>query len=199
MRLASLLLLVTAAAGPAFLAGCSSGSGGASTADGGSDAEAATDGGGGAVRDGAMGQDAPPGDAATTCNTLSNVASTVSFEQVAQDPPQPQGGTIADGTYTLTAATIYTGPGGPTGASGSSKVTVQISGTTIQVVTDGSPPTKTVTLATSGSTLTASDTCPDTSVTHGSYTATAATLLIFLDGGTDDAGARTLVETFTRQ
>ena len=55
------------------------------------------------------------------------------------------------------------------------------------------------TLATSGTSFTSTDTCPDTTVIQGSYTATATTLVIQLPGGTDDAGARTVVETFTMQ
>ena len=43
------------------------------------------------------------------------------------------------------------------------------------------------------------DTCPDTDTRPGTYTATPTTFTVQLDGGTDDAGARTLVETFTKQ
>ena len=138
-------------------------------------------------------------DAAETCNTLVNSASSVSIEQVASDPPAPQGGTIANGTYTLTAAVIYTGPQGPTGASGTTQTTLQVTGGTIQVVSDGDPATRTVTFTTSGTSLDSVDTCPDTDTRPGTYTATPTTLVVELDGGTDDAGARTLVETFTKQ
>jgi hypothetical protein len=101
--------------------------------------------------------------------------------------------------YFMTDLSIYTGPNGPTGPSGSTKTTIQVSAGTIQVASTGTPATRTVTLATSGTSFTATDTCPDSQVSHGSYSATATTLLIFLDGGTEDAGTRTVVETFTKQ
>jgi hypothetical protein len=198
MRLAFLL------GAAASLAACSSSSGGGTPQDGGSEASAEaqatpTDGGdGGSTQDGATASDAQ-GDAPPACNALANVAQPVTLQQVAQDPPQPQGGTIADGIYTITAVTLYTGPGGPSGQGGSSQTTIQIAGTTVQVASAGDPRTQTVNLATAGTTFTATDTCPDSTVTHGSYTAAASTLLIFLDGGTDDAGTHTVVETLTKQ
>jgi hypothetical protein len=182
----------------ALLAACSSSSGGGTPQDGGSEATASDAGDAGAPQDGATAHDAQ-GDAPPACNTLANVAQQVPLQQVAQDPPQPQGGTVADGTYTLTDVSIYTGTAGPSGASGSSQTTIQIAGGTIEVASAGNPPTQTVSLVTAGKTFTATDTCPDTKVTQGSYTATASTFVVFLDGGTDDAGARTLVETFTKQ
>lgn len=184
--------------------GCSSSSGNG----------AGTDAGGEASAEAASGQEASTGDAgsgeaqaaeaAAACNTLANGASSISVQQVAQNPPSAGGGPIVDGTYFLTDATIYTGPGGPTGPGGTTQTTIQITGSTVQVVVaDGQPPSRTTTLATSGVSFTSTDTCPDTAVQSGSYTATttstSTTFVVILDGGTDDAGARTLVETFTKQ
>jgi len=138
-------------------------------------------------------------DAPVACNTLVNSAPSITVEQVASDPPAPQGGIPVDGTYVLSAAVIYTGPAGPTGPSGTSQTMIQITGSTIQVVSTGEPPTRTVTFTTSGTSLDSVDTCPDTDTRPGSYTATPTTFVVALDGGTDDAGARTLVETFTKQ
>jgi hypothetical protein len=140
-----------------------------------------------------------PVDAPVACNALANAAPVVSIDQVASDPPAPLGGSISDGTYTLTSAAIYTGPTGPAGAAGSEQVTIQITGSTLEVSDDGTPATRTVTLSTSGTSFTTTDTCPDTTVATGSYTATASTLVLELDGGTDDAGARTVLATFTKQ
>jgi hypothetical protein len=193
----------------AFLASaCSSSSGGEPSDAGGTDARdtgAPVDSGrsdaiarDGAADDGSGAEDSPV-EAATVCNTLANTASVVDVAQVAQDPPSAQGGTIANGTYLLTAATIYTGPDGPTGNSGTAQVTVLIDGAMVQMVSSGQPPTRTVTLATTGTSFTSTDTCPDTSSATGSYTATPTTLAITLAAGTDEAGARTLVETFTKQ
>jgi hypothetical protein len=140
-----------------------------------------------------------PTDAGPTCNALPNAAPPVTVTEIASQPPAAQGGTIADGTYFLTSATIYTGEGGATGSVGSGQSTVTISGTTVQMATSGEPTTRTVTLITNGTTFTATDTCPDSSVATGSYSATASTLVILLAAGTADAGAKTLAETFTKQ
>lgn len=189
----------------ALAAGCSSSSGGSTPSDAGSDHDAGSetaDGatpvdGGSSDRDAAA--DAPSEAAPAVCNLLANSAPVITYAQVNQDPPAPQGGTMVDGTYEMTAANIYTGPAGPSGPSGMSQTTIEITGGTIQIVSVGQPTTRTVTIATSGTSFTATDTCPDSTVTRGSYTATPTTILIFLDGGTDDAGARTVVETFTKQ
>lgn len=82
---------------------------------------------------------------------------------------------------------------------GTAQTTIEISGSIVQVVSGGTPPTRTTTLATTGTTFTSTDTCPDAVVSNGSFTATATTFAIFLDDGADDAGARTVVETFTKE
>ena len=138
-------------------------------------------------------------DAPTACNTLANSAAPIPVVEVAADPPAPEGGTVVDGTYALTGAVIYTGSAGPTGTSGTTQTTLEITGSTIQVVSTGDPTTRTVTFTTSGTSLASVDTCPDTDSHPGTYTATPTTFVVELDGGTDDAGARTLVETFTKQ
>ena len=138
-------------------------------------------------------------DAAPSCNALANAAPIVSVEQGASDPPAPQGGTVVDGTYWLTAAVVYTGPSGPTGMTGTAQTTLLVQGGTVQMATSGTPATRTVTFTTSGTDLDSVDTCPDTDSRSSGYTATASTLVVELDAGTDDAGARTLVETFTKQ
>ncbi|HEX8791718.1 MAG TPA: hypothetical protein VF765_12270 [Polyangiaceae bacterium] len=190
----------------ALAAGCTSSTGGSTPRDAGTDHDVEPDTGSDAGSDGASDAGSPaqdaadaPGEAATVCNMLANSASVITVQQVSQDAPMPQGGTMVDGTYAMTDVSIYTGPTGPSGPSGMTQTTIQIAGSTIQIASNGQPPTRTVTLATSGTSFTATDTCPDSHVTHGSYTATATTILIFLDGGTDDAGARTVVETFTKQ
>jgi hypothetical protein len=134
---------------------------------------------------------------AVVCTTLANTAAAVPVQTFAVDPPTPLGGTIVDGTYLMTEAAIYTGPDGPSGTNGTSQTTIQITGSTIQIVSAGDPPTRTITLATSGTSFTSTDTCPDTStVIQGSYTATATTFVVQFPGGSDDAGARTVVESF---
>jgi hypothetical protein len=138
-------------------------------------------------------------DTGAPCNAIANGAPMVDVIQLAADPPLPQGGTIVDGTYWQTALAIYTGPSGPAGKSGTSQMTAQIQAQTVQIVSSGQPGRRTVTLTTSDAGFTSVDTCPDSQMSEGSYTATPTVLTIFLDGGTDDAGARTVVETLTKQ
>jgi hypothetical protein len=85
------------------------------------------------------------------------------------------------------------------GPGGTAQTTLRITGSSIQVANTGDPPSRTVSLSTNGTSFTSTDTCPDSTVLHGAYTATPSTFAIQIDGGTDDAGARTVVETFTRQ
>jgi hypothetical protein len=138
-------------------------------------------------------------DGGPSCNTLTNTASPVTVQEVAENPPAALGGTVEDGMYELTDVTIYTGTSGPSGATGTAQTTIEIGGSIVQVVSSGTPPTRTTTLATTGTTFTSTDTCPDAVVSTGSFTATPTTFAIYLDGGTDDAGARTVVETFTKE
>jgi hypothetical protein len=138
-------------------------------------------------------------DSGAPCNTIANDAPVVDVTQVAADPPPPQGGTIADGTYWQTSLAIYTGPNGPTGTSGTSQMTAQIQGEIVQIASADQPTRRTVTLMTSDAGFTSTDTCPTPQTAEGYYTATPTTLMIFLAGGTDDAGARTVVETLTKQ
>jgi hypothetical protein len=185
-----------------LLAGCSSSSAATTTPepDGSSDASTSME---ASEPDAAMPEDAAPddagADAGAPCNAIANGAPVVDVIQLAADPPAPQGGTIVDGTYWQTALAIYTGPSGPAGQSGTSQMTAQIQGQTVQIVSSGPPDRRTVTLTTSDAGFTSVDTCPDSQMSEGSYTATATVLTIFLDGGTDDAGARTVVETLTKQ
>jgi len=139
------------------------------------------------------------GGSSGSCNALANAAPAVTVEQVAGDPPATLGGSIASGTYFLTNFTNYTGS--VTGSSGSVQTTIQINAGTIQVVTSGTPTTRTETLSTSGSNFTTTDTCPDTAVIQGSYTATSTTLILqYVPGaGTNDASDFTSQETFTMQ
>jgi len=52
------------------------------------------------------------------CNVLVNNGPVVSIMQVAAAPPTYVGGPLMSGTYLMTAANTYTGPGGATGDSG---------------------------------------------------------------------------------
>ncbi|HEY6463794.1 MAG TPA: hypothetical protein VIY73_26675 [Polyangiaceae bacterium] len=209
MRMPCLVLLVSCAS--FFAAGCSSGSAPPPRDAGTPDGHAGGDGGGageGGARDAAVdaassadagGNEASASDAGAACHDLGNAAPAITIQQVVGDPPAPEGGAIADGTYWLTAATIYTGDGDAPGPSGSAHTTVRIAGTTMDVAASGTPPTRTLTLTTNGTSITAADTCPDTETSQATYSATATTLVFILPGGSDDAGTRTVVETYTKQ
>ncbi len=187
----------------ALLAGCSNSSSTPSAKDASADSSLAAD--SASVEDGAILEDAAMTDGSTSddagppCNSVANDAPVVDIVQIAADPPAPQGGTIVDGTYWQTAVSIYTGPRGPAGGTGTSQMTALIQGETVQLVNTGQPERRTVTLTTSDASFTSLDTCPDSQTEQGGYTATTTALTIFLPGGTDDAGPRTVVETLTKQ
>jgi hypothetical protein len=152
------------------------------------------------------GSDSPtdsPGDGPPVCNSIGNTAQSLAVDYDAVAPPVAQGGTVVDGTYLMTAVVIDTGVGGPSGPTGTnSQVTLQIAGTTLQIATNGEPSTATATFTTNGTTLTATDSCPDSKVQSVTYTVGAApvTLTLIIDAGTfSDGGVKTLVETFTKQ
>ncbi|HEY8073756.1 MAG TPA: hypothetical protein VIF62_06600 [Labilithrix sp.] len=99
------------------IAACSSSSSNGGSSSGGVDAggdDAATDAGGDDATpgDGSGGMDAGP------CGIGANLGAKIDVQQTATDPPAAMGGTIADGTYVLTSATLYTGAGGATGSLG---------------------------------------------------------------------------------
>jgi hypothetical protein len=92
---------------------------------------------GGTPRDGSPVSDAKgdakdAGDANTDggpCTPLALSGTYITQQFVATDLPPPMGGTLVDGTYALTAAHDYTGPGGQTGPSATVfQETVVISG-----------------------------------------------------------------------
>jgi hypothetical protein len=105
-------------------AGDAAGAGGANDAgsaiDGGAAGAGSADAGGmdagdaGGSCSGGAGGTSGLGGAAGACNTLVNAAPPVVQTRVAEAAPAPAGGTIVDGTYFLTSAIYYTGPGGLT-------------------------------------------------------------------------------------
>jgi hypothetical protein len=52
------------------------------------------------------------------CHEIVNDGPAVEWMNVAADPPAPAGGALAPGTYHLTRASFYTGPGGASGPGG---------------------------------------------------------------------------------
>ena len=159
--------------------------------------------GGDATTDSSVEPTSPPGSTAQNdsgpatdgaCNALTQMAAPVAIEAVAGDPPQPGGGDLADGTYVLTRAALYTGQGGAAGATGNRiAVTIRIAGGVAETFAEGMA--RSATNEATGTMLTTTDTCPDHDVQQkqSGYTASGATIDAFVV-----EGKKTLVETFTR-
>jgi hypothetical protein len=138
---------------------------------------------------------------ATACSSLTNDGEPIVKNQVAQDPPPPAGGAIADGHYVLTGYTIYTGQGGAAGTLTDAvrlAVTISASGTKLLVVMseDGNPDEHTAwTQGTNGTALTHTQDCPATGqVDPGTYTAGPNELTWYFA-----SGGRTEAWTLTRR
>jgi hypothetical protein len=130
---------------------------------------------------------------AMSCNTTVNGACTVTTVKATGAPPTFTGGTIADGTYYLTAVTTY---GSGANAGQTQRVTMTFTGGAFTLAQDSdvgcnSAPTATGTTSISGIDLTLATACPAVDSEVVSFSATATT---FSYG--DDS--ETLFE-FTRQ
>lgn len=116
---------------------------------------------------------------------------------MAATAPDPAGGAIQDGTYSLTSMTEYTGPQGLAGILDiSASAVLTISGSTMQQdgKVNGQETRYTTTITTSGTTITTSDICPGPSSGMHSYTATPTALSIY-----DSEGGSTLEQVYTRR
>lgn len=160
-------------------------------------------GGGGGGGDGGTGVGGDGG----TCTQLSLAnAPIIGQQQVAEASPVPLGGTIPDGAYFLAKDTIYTGPGGTTGATGLTLQEAQgFSGNTVQMLSQAASPaplldargTYALTSVTTdagtatGFRVTFSFTCPSAGATSRSYSVVNGQILEFV--GTNE------VLTYTAQ
>ncbi len=140
-------------------------------------------------------------DGGATCNALVSAGQPIEAMFIATAAPSPAGGTIAPGTYHLSAYSIYTGPGGGGvyRVPGETTVdTMQISGASFESngVSHFTQPTESVafsssgTFTTSGVSFTATLTCPGAMTTTEFFTATSTSFTLFeldtvaMDGGT---------------
>lgn len=139
--------------------------------------------------------DAADGDAGAggACHDLVNVGTNVVFTAEASPPPTPLGGTIVDGTYVLTTATLYTGTGGASGPTGDTRsMTMRITGARGDSIFDGVA--RTAQFAVSGTTMTSTSVCPESGGTRtDGYDATPTTFAVHLGGSQG-----VLVQSFTR-
>ena len=123
---------------------------------------------------------------AGTCNDVILSGVTIDRLGVLGDPPAGNGGTVIEGTYDLTSASVYVGVSGAPGPTGISyQSTIVVAGTTIQKVlrvqSSAAPPEEdrvTDSFAALGGTLTLTRVCPTGGQEQLSYTATPTSLTL---------------------
>lgn len=133
---------------------------------------------------------------APSCATTVNGACTVTTVQAAGTLPTFTGGTVADGTYFLTAATTY---GSSATAGQTQRVTMTFTAGAFTLVQDSdvscnSAPSAAGTTSTSGTRMTLAVTCPGGVSESFSYTATPTTFSY-----SDASGTTGTLFDFTRQ
>jgi hypothetical protein len=103
------------------------------------------------------------------CNTLTQIATPVQPQQVAEALPAPTGGAIPDGTYVITAITVYTGVGGATGPITDPQALTSVNtggvAQTVFTVTGQPDSNETYTYVANGTGLTVAKTCRGTGAT----------------------------------
>jgi hypothetical protein len=203
--LGGLSLLVLSACSSSGSGGTTTSTAGTGTTSGGTNGGSSTGGSSSGTSGGMCNSGTSTG--GSPCNSIANGASVVQEQQSPNTAPSPQGGGVpADGTYYMTALTVYTGPGGasgPTGNSGQQTVQFTSSTMTLQIVDQsaGCPAqTQTGTLTFSGMMLTLATTCPANCGTNcggtQGYTWNSPTLEVFETHGTSGL---TRVRTLTHQ
>ena len=166
--------------------------------------QAVSDAGDGPAGAGSCGANVPPGQA---CNTLTSVGAPVTPTCVSGTIPTGRGGTIVDGTYTLTSQTYY---GSTTCSSTPVNATLEIAGGCVQEVSS-TPLSVTVstTHTVAGATITRTVTCIDlVGVDAGplsldfatdTFTATATTFTIFIKNSGTSSPNSDRVETYQKR
>jgi hypothetical protein len=165
--------------------------------------QAVLDAGDGATSAGNCSANVPHGQA---CNTLTNVGAEVTPTCVSGTIPTGTGGTIVDGTYTLTSQTYY---GSTTCSSTPVSATLEIAGACVQEVTSTPiPATASASHTVAGATITRTVTCLDLGVDAGplsldsttdTFTATPTTFTIFIKNSGTSSSNPDRVETFQKR
>jgi hypothetical protein len=179
----------TSPLGGAVSSGGSAGSGGTSSngglpSTGGGDLGGAADGG----KAGEAGHAATGDGGESSCGEVGNVGSSVRETQRSGEAPAPRGGTIAEGTYVLTARNVYP-PAKADGAEHSA--TLHLAGDQFELVRSGGVH-ETGSFSATTIVLKLSATCPATAATSRPYTAVGTALSLFDVGENRE-------EVFTRQ
>jgi len=117
---------------------------------------------------------------ASACNALAGDAPAVTTTSSSAKVPPAAGGQLSDGTYVLSAMTIYTPLPIP---SMSLSTVMQVTGSTIQQVAtmNGQEKRFTTSFSTSGSSITMADTCPVAKSGIYGYTATPTEFRMYLN------------------
>ncbi len=140
------------------------------------------------------------------CNTLTSVGAAITPTCVSGAIPTGTGGTIVDGTYTLTSQTYY----GTTACSSTPvNATLEIAGGCVQEVTSLPIPVTVSTVHTvAGATITRTLTCLDTGVDAGplsldsptaTFTATPTAFTIFIKNSGTSSANSDRVETYQKR
>lgn len=140
-------------------------------------------------------------DAATygpvSCNMVANTAPIIAQQYATGDPPAPTGGSIVDGTYFVTAATIFTADAGATGPTGALiRETNVIAGETFQIASGSL--SQTGSFSTNGSAINVAIHCPAGTPAQPFVTYDANGRVIRVYSARSDAGV-TASYTFTKQ
>lgn len=136
--------------------------------------------------------DGPP-----LCNMVANTAPTIGQQYAAGEPPAPTGGTIIDGTYFVTAATIFTADAGVTGPTGALiRQTNVIAGKTFEIASGSLSQTGSFT--TNGTAIEIKINCPVGTPAPPFVTYDADGHVVRVYSARNDAGV-TASYTFTKQ
>ncbi len=136
------------------------------------------------------------------CNNLGNSAPSVAQQYAAGQAPAPSGGTIPDGTYFVTASSVYIGDAGLTGPTGAMlKQTELVTGGAFKLVSFEGPVIGAVTqngtyTVNADASVVATTTCPAPDQRQLGFDSDGGTLTIYTGGA--DAGP-SISLTLTRQ
>ena len=165
--------------------------------------QASSDAGDGPQGAGSCSANVPSGQA---CNTLTNVGAAVTPTCGTGTLPTGTGGTIVDGTYTLTSQTYYGTTGCP---STPVNATLEIAGGCVQEVSSTPlPVTVSTTHTVAGTTITRTVTCIDLGVDAGhlsldtstdTFTATPTTFTVFIKNSGTSSPNPDRVETYQKR
>jgi hypothetical protein len=168
--------------------------------------QAASDAGNGPTSDAGAGSCSANVPHGQVCNTLTNVGTTVTPTCATGTIPIGTGGTIVDGTYTLTSQTYY---GATTCPSELVNATLEIAGGCIQEVSSAPIPVTVSTASTvAGTTITKTVTCIALGIDAGplsadfstdTFTATPTTFTIFIKNSSTSSANPDRVETYQKR